>query len=85
MTYLTRTLSWPLRTLAGWTGDHPFRAAGLLAALAGLLATLFAVGALTLTGLVADALTTDALVAFAMSHPAYPAAVLVGTGLLIRP
>lgn len=85
MGYIARTLSWPLRAVATWTGEYPFRAVGLVVALGGILATLVTVGALTPTGLVADALTAAALTAFATSHPAYPAAVVVGVGLLVRP
>lgn len=76
MSTIDRGLAVPRRAVR-WTSDHPFRTAGGIAAGVAL-----GVAALSLD-VGAGGLTTDAVAGFAFARPAYPAAVVVGLGLLL--
>jgi len=73
-------LAVPVAWLAGLADRHPFRVAGLVAALAGTTAAAVSVGERG-----ASAVTLGGLVAFAATRPAYAVAVAAGLVVLVRP
>jgi hypothetical protein len=80
---VARLLLWGPRRLAEWTGSNPLRAAGGLGA---LIAGWVIVASLSPgLGVRPDlaGVTAERLWAFTRAHPAYPAAVLVGSGALL--
>jgi hypothetical protein len=75
--------------VAAWVSDHPFRVAGGISAVAAAAVVWLSLdggggtagGATQATG----GVTLDAVLAYALAHPAYPLAVLVGVALLAYP
>lgn len=67
-----------------WTSDHPLRTAGGIAAVLAASVVLSSLGVTVGAGGVElPPAMVDRFVAFARDHPAYPAAVVVGTSALL--
>jgi hypothetical protein len=78
-----RSLLWLPRRVARWTSEHPFRAAGGVAAVAALLVSVLSLGATASDGVATLSVPPAELAGFAAAHPAYAAAVVVGLGVLL--
>ena len=83
MSVIERGLLWLPRRVVGWTSEHPLRAAGGVAALASLLVMALSIDAGGASGTATASVTPAAMTAFALAHPAYPAAAVVGLAVLL--
>lgn len=83
MSPIERGLLWLPRRVAGWTSEHPLRAAGGVAALASLLVMALSVDVGGANGPATASGAPAAVAAFALAHPAYPVAALVGLAVLL--
>jgi hypothetical protein len=78
MRVLIRSASVFFAPLLGWVAAHPVRTAGMVAALLAAWVTLASLGVVSPAGVTTEGLTTARVAGFAVAHPAYPVATLLG-------